>query len=195
MICCKSFGARVVCALFCALFLTAALRADSGADAPVDLSGKTRDPFASPARVRVFIFVRTDCPITNRYAPELARLAQDSVADDAEFWLVYPDPEVTPQQIRTHMAEYGFRGQPLRDPHHELVKRAHVTTAPEAAVFDMAGRLAYHGRIDDLWVEPGKARPMARNHDLQDAIDAVASGRAVEHAETRAIGCSLADVK
>ena len=84
---------------------------------------------------------------------------------------------------------------PLRDPNHELVKRAHVTTAPEAAVFDTAGKLVYHGRIDDLWVDPGKARPMARTHDLADAIEAVASGRAVEHPETRAIGCSLADVK
>jgi hypothetical protein len=186
---CRSFGAGVVCALF----LAAALKAGGGA--PVDLSGKARDPFASPVRVRVFIFVRTDCPITNRYAPELARLAQDTLVDNAEFWLVYPDPDVTPQQIRTHMAEYGFRGQPLRDPHHELVERAHVTTAPEAAVFDTAGRLVYHGRIDDLWVDPGKARPMARTHDLEDAIEAVASGRAVAHAETRAIGCSLADVK
>jgi hypothetical protein len=93
------------------------------------------------------------------------------------------------------MAEYGFRGQPLRDPNHELVKRAHVVTAPEAAVFDAAGRLAYHGRIDDLWADPGKARPMARVHDLEDAISAVVAGRAVEHPETRAIGCSLADVK
>jgi len=187
----KSVAARVVCALF----LAAALRAGDASDSPVDLSGKTRDPFASPVRVRVFIFVRTDCPITNRYAPELARLVQDTLVDGAEFWLVYPDPDVTPQQIRTHMAEFGFRGQPLRDPHHDLVKRAHVTTAPEAAVFDTAGKLVYHGRIDDLWVDPGKARSMARSHDLADAIEAVASGRAVDRAETRAIGCSLADVK
>jgi hypothetical protein len=188
---CKPFGAGVVCALF----LATAWAAAAGPESILDLSGKTRDPFASPVRVRVFIFVRTDCPITNRYAPELARLAQDTLVDGAEFWLVYPDPDVTPQQIRTHMAEFGFRGQPLRDPHHELVKRAHVTSAPEAAVFDTAGKLVYHGRIDDLWVDPGKARPMARTHDLADAIEAVASGRAVDHAETRAIGCSLADVQ
>jgi hypothetical protein len=187
----NAFGAGVVCALL----IASAWASAAAPESVVDLSGKTRDPFASPARARVFIFIRTDCPITNRYAPELARLAQFFVIDDAEFWLVYPDPEVTPQQIRTHMAEYGFRGQPLRDPNHELVARAHVTTAPEAAVFDRAGRLAYHGRIDDLWVEPGKARPMARIHDLEDAISAVVAGRAVEHPETRAIGCSLADVK
>jgi hypothetical protein len=150
---------------------------------------------AFAADVQVFVFVRTDCPITNRYAPELARLAREFSNDATEFWLVYPDPAVTSQQIRMHMAEYGFQGQPLHDPHHELVKRAHVETAPEAAVFDATGRLAYHGRIDDLWVEPGKARPMAHTHDLEDAIAAVVLGKTVEHPETRAIGCSLADVK
>lgn len=161
----------------------------------VDLFGNARDPFASVARARVFVFVRTDCPVGNRYAPELSRLALEFSSDNAEFWLVYPDPAATTQQIRVHMAEYGFQGRPLRDPHHELVKRAHVVTAPEAAVFDAEGRLAYHGRIDDLWVAPGKARPMARTHDLEDAIAAVVAGRAVAQPETRAIGCSLADVK
>jgi AhpC/TSA family len=191
MLRCKPFGARVVCALL----LAAVLQAGAPAEAPIDLAGRVRDPFASAAQVRVFIFVRTDCPITNRYAPELFRIAQEFAAEKPEFWLVYSDPAVTPQQIRTHMAEYGFPGQPLRDPHHDLVKRAHVTTAPEAAVFDAEGKLVYHGRIDDLWVEPGKSRAIARTHDLEDAIEAVASGRAVAQPETRAIGCSLADVK
>jgi hypothetical protein len=143
----------------------------------------------------VFLFVRTDCPITNRYAPELTRLARQFGGDDTEFWMVYPDPAVTSQQIRTHLVDFGFPGRALRDPHHELVKRAHVITAPEAAVFDAEGNLVYHGRIDDLWVDPGKTKPMARIHDLEDAIAATLAGRAVAQPETRAIGCSLADVK
>ena len=77
MIGCIRSGARTLCALF----LGAALAAGAGADSVVDLSGKAHDPFASPARARVFIFVRTDCPITNRYAPEVARLAQQFKAD------------------------------------------------------------------------------------------------------------------
>ncbi len=175
--------------------LSIGLFAAAPADSVVDLNGKPRDPFASPARARVFLFVRADCPITNRYAPELARIAEEYRNLDAEFWLVYPDPAITPQQIRTHMAQYGFAGHPLRDPKHELVHRAHAATAPEAAVFDAAGNLAYHGRIDDMWVDAGRARPTARTHDLEDAIEAVLAGRAVTVPETRAVGCSLADVK
>ncbi len=164
-------------------------------EAVLDLSGKSRDPFAAPAKARVFLFVRNDCPITNRYAPELARIAAEFASRETEFWLIYPDPAMTAEKIRKHMIDFGFPGQPLRDPQHELVKRARAITAPEAAVFDSEGRLVYHGRIDDLWVDAARSRPVATSHDLEDAILAVLDGRAVAHPETRAVGCSLSDVK
>jgi len=153
------------------------------------------DPFASSARARVLIFVRTDCPITNRYAPELQRLSQEFSSRGAGFWLVYPDPATTPQAIEQHRAQYNFPGTVLRDPRHSLVKLAHATTAPEAAVFDSAGRLQYHGRIDDRWVNPGTARPAARTHDLEDVIAAVLAGRRPAQPATHAVGCSLTDVE
>lgn len=181
--------------MLCVLLCHTVAAAPTGAEGVLDLAGRARDPFARPAHVRVFIFLRADCPITNRYAPELTRIQHVFESQDIEFWLVYPDPQVTAQQIRSHLVQYGFPGQPLRDPQHELVKRAHAVTAPEAAVFDAAGTLVYHGRIDDLWVDAGRARPMARTHDLEDAIEDTLTGRAVRQPETRAVGCSLADVK
>jgi len=161
----------------------------------VDLAGNTRDPFAVPARARVFIFVRSDCPVSNRYAPELRQIAEAFAGQNVEIWVVYADPSETADHIRRHLAEFGFPGQPLRDPDHALVKRAQATFAPEAAVFDAAGKLVYHGRIDDLWADVGRARPIARVHDLEDAISAVLGGRAVSVAVTRTIGCTLTDVK
>jgi hypothetical protein len=162
---------------------------------PLDLAGHPRNPFANAARVRIMLFVRTDCPITNRYAPELQRLGGRFTGPGVEFWLVYPDRTATPAAIKEHIAEYHFPGEPLRDPRHELVKRAHATITPEAAVFDASGRLVYHGRIDDRWVEIGKARVEARTHDLEDSITAVLAGKAVARAETRAVGCTLADLE
>ena len=166
------------------------------ASAPVtDLTGAVRDPFSTHSRARVFLFVRTDCPITNRYAPELQRLGQEFKSDGVDFWLVYADRAETPASIKDHDSQYKFPGTPLRDPGHELVKRAHATVAPEAAVFDWSGVLRYHGRIDDRYVDIGKARSAAQTHDLEDAIKAVLAGQAPTHAETQPIGCSLADVQ
>lgn len=169
------------------------LAASVAVTATLDLAGNARDPFASPTRARVFVFIRTDCPITNRYAPELQRLA--GAFPNVEFWMVYPDRTENSDAIRRQMMDFSFPGQILRDPRHDLVKRAHVTTAPEAAVFDSENHLMYHGRIDDLWVNPGISRPVARVHDLEDAISAVLGGRPVRLAETHAIGCTLADVQ
>lgn len=153
-----------------------------------------QDPFTSPDRIHVLLFVRTDCPITNRYAPELKRIAEEFTRAPVDFWLVYPDPTETESAIEHHIAEYHFPGTPLRDPQHVLVRRALATVAPEAALFDASGRLRYHGRIDDRWVDVGKARPAARTHDLENAIAALVAGKPVSQPETRAIGCSLVDV-
>ena len=161
----------------------------------VDLSGSPRAPFQSPAAARVFLFVRSDCPITNRYAPELQRIAAEFSGRNVEFWLVYPDPAETPRSVETHMAEYRLPGTPLRDPHHDLVKRAQATVAPEAAVFDASGKLRYYGRIDDRYVSFGKARAVVLTHDLEAAISSVLAGRPVAEPVTRAIGCALSDVK
>ena len=162
---------------------------------PVDLAGDPQNPFASPARVRVLLFVRTDCPITNRYAPELKRLATEFEARGVQFWLVYPDRSESPQTVQKHVSEFQLPGTPLLDPHHQLVRRARATIAPESAVFSSSGALLYHGRIDDLWVDIGKSRAAAQTHDLENAIAAVLVGKPVQHPETRAIGCSLADVE
>jgi hypothetical protein len=132
---------------------------------------------ASAAEVQVFLFVRTDCPATNRYAPEFRRIAEEFQGRHVAFYLVYPNPDENKRAIENHMAEFGFPGTPLRDPDHELQKRAKATLTPEAAVFDAAGNLRYHGRPEEL----------------EAAISAVVAGKPVMRAETKAIGCSLAD--
>ena len=161
-----------------------------------DVHDKLIDPFSSSARVRVFLFVRTDCPITNRYAPELHRIAAKYRGVPVHFWLVYPDPTERTQSVEKHIEQYQFPGTALFDPRHQLVALAHATVAPEAAVFDGAGKLTYHGRIDDLYVSLGRSRPGGpQTHDLEEAIARTLHGEPVMPAETRAVGCSLADIQ
>ena len=73
----------------CCGLLTFAVLASAQA---IDLTGKPANPFATTAHARVFLFVRTDCPLTNRYAPELERIASEFANRGVDFWLVYPDP-------------------------------------------------------------------------------------------------------
>lgn len=153
------------------------------------------DPFSGKASARVFVFARTDCPITNRYAPELQRIAAEFVPRGVQFWMVYPDPDETADRIAVHMAEYKMPGKALLDPRHELARRAHATISPQAAVFDQAGRMVYSGRIDDRYVDFGKSRAAASTHDLEQAVANTLSGKPVAQARTHAVGCYLADVQ
>ncbi|MDQ2839974.1 MAG: redoxin domain-containing protein [Acidobacteriota bacterium] len=160
-----------------------------------DLSHHPVDPFAAIGQIRVMLFVRTDCPISQRYAPELQRIAQEFAHEPVQFWLVFPDSSETSQKIRAAIHDYNFPGTPVLDPEHLLVKLAQATVAPEAAVFDKQGKLVYHGRIDDRYVDIGKARPEAQIHDLESAIAALLAGKPIRRPETRAVGCSLAEVE
>ena len=148
----------------------------------------------SRAPAVVLVFVRSDCPISNRYAPELRRLSAEFSALGVAFTIVYPDPAETTESAARHSKEYNLPGDIWLDPKQELVKLAHVAITPEAAVFLPGKRLAYHGRIDDRYVSFGKARSQPTRHDLEDALAAVLAGRPVAHASAPAIGCSIADL-
>ena len=49
----------------------------------LDLEGREVDPFQqTDARATVFLFTRTDCPISNRYAPEILGLQAKFQSDN-----------------------------------------------------------------------------------------------------------------
>jgi hypothetical protein len=141
----------------------------------------------------VFVFVSTECPIANRYAPELRRI-HERFARTARFWLVYAHPAETAEAVRRHAEAFGYGSAALRDPRHALVRFAGVRVTPEAAVFVPGAsgpRLVYRGRIDDRNVDFGRTRPAPTTHDLEDALVAVASGEAGPPRTTTAIGCAI----
>src|SRR6185436_618162 len=119
----------------------------------------------------VFLFTSTDCPISNRYAPEVRRLATLFAPQGVVFRLVYPNPADKRPAILEHMTAFAYAGaaQALRDPKHALAKFTGVTVTPEAAVY-AGGRIVYHGRIDDRYVDLGVERPAPTVHDLKDVL-------------------------
>lgn len=161
----------------------------------IDLDGKPVDLFKdSQGEITVLIFVRTDCPISNRYAPLLQRMSE-TFASGAKFWLVYPDRKTTAQEIRNHLEQFHYKISVLRDPDHSLAHLAKATITPEAAVFDAQGHLLYHGRIDNWYEDAGRARPAATTHELQNAVEAAISGKPSPVATASAVGCYISDLE
>lgn len=157
-----------------------------------DLDGRPVDPFeCDDAKAIVFVFTQTDCPIANRYAPELCRLFAKYAPRHVAFWLIYPDGEKSVDAIRRHIADYEYPIAVLRDPDHALVELTGVSVTPEVAVFGSSGKLAYRGRIDDRYVDFGKARVAPTQCDLADTLDALLAGRQPTVTRTAAVGCPI----
>ena len=178
---------------FAALVIAAsALRA--AADPTLhDLDGRSVRPL-DPARTVVLLFTRTDCPISNRYAPEVRRIHEAFAPKGVVFWLVYVDPKEPVDAIRRHVLEYGYPSGVLLDGSHELARAAGAAITPEAAVYHR-GKLIYRGRIDDRYVAFGKARQAPSVHDLEQVLVQTLAGKAPAYREARAVGCFIEDLQ
>jgi hypothetical protein len=109
------------------------------------LSGAPVDALQAPPGTKaiVFLFTSTDCPISNRYAPEVRRIADAFGPKGVVFRLVYPNPAEDAKAIHEHMAAYAYEGAfgAVRDSKQALVK--------------FAGN--YHGHSDGLLAQAGTA--------------------------------------
>jgi hypothetical protein len=163
-----------------------------------DIEGRSVTSLASPTtRCIVAIFVATDCPISNRYLPQLAQLSSEFAPREVYVWLIYPNPGDDLAAVRAHQAAYpvvvGLRQ--LVTPDARFVRQAHVHVTPEAAIFrgssPMNQPVLWQGRIDDRYLSFGKQRPAATHHDLALALDATLGGHQPVPPAAPPVGCAI----
>jgi hypothetical protein len=142
----------------------------------------------------VLIFAASDCPISNRYVPEIAHLNREFSEQGVRIWWVFPNPEDTASIVAKHNAEFAIAEPSVLDSRQTLVQLAHVTITPEAAVFAVDGndlRLVYRGRIDDRYLSIGRVRPQPQHRDLESAIAAALTGKPVPEPGGPPVGCAV----
>jgi hypothetical protein len=166
----------------------------------VDLQGHPVRELAGPGvRVVVLVFAASDCPISNRYVPEIARLSKEfagreGAGQGVRFWWVFPNAGDTAAVVAGHNREFAIHEDTVLDPRQTLVRKAQATVTPEAAVFVVeAGGLreVYHGRIDDRYISLGQERPQPGSHDLEAGIAAALAGKPVPQPLGPPVGCSI----
>jgi hypothetical protein len=138
----------------------------------------------------VLLFIRTDCPISIRYAPEIQRLYQSYHRQGIEFRLIYTESALDVAAMARHKSEYGLTLPSEIDLDHGYVRKAKVTVTPEAAVF-AGSEMLYRGRIDDRYPALGQSRRQASRHDLEEVLSALAAGRKPAPRFSRATGCAI----
>ena len=145
------------------------------------------------SKAAVLFFVTTDCPISNRYAPEINRICRDYEKRGAAFFIIQVGKTLTEKSADNHKREFGFTCPVLIDRTHKLVKLCGAKVTPEAAIVSPQGKLLYCGRIDDSYARWGQMRAQPGKRDLRVALDAVLAGQPVPVASTVAIGCYIED--
>lgn len=156
-----------------------------------DVEGKELKLPYQDAKLTVLLFVAVDCPISNRYAPEMGRIYKDFSALGVKFVRVYVDDSVAVVDIQQHSKDFKLPSAALLDAKHELVKQLGMTVTPEVAVVATDGTLKYRGRIDDLYMEHGRLRDGDYRKDLRVALEETLSGLPVTKPFTTAIGCGI----
>ncbi len=155
-----------------------------------DSTGKAVEPLAQHGqKATLLIFLTTECPIGNTYAPEIARIAQEYTKRGVVCQGVYTHEKA--EDVSRHLREYQLPLTAVLDPGLQLAHLTGATVTPEACLLGPDGALLYRGRIDDRAVKLGTVRVEPKVRDLRLALDAVLSGRPVAEKITRAIGCSI----
>jgi thiol-disulfide isomerase/thioredoxin len=143
------------------------------------------------SKATVLLFVATDCPIANRMAPELSRIVTKYQRKGISFAFIYVDPSQKPAQIQHHLKEYKLTAPGILDNKHRVVKAMGATVTPQAVILNRAGAMVYRGRINDLFLEHGRARKAPKTEDLRIALDQMLAGKPVQVSQTAALGCSI----
>jgi len=138
------------------------------------------------------VFTCNHCPWAKLWQTRVAALGNDALAAGLGAVAVNPnDPEAFPEdafaEMKKRAKSLGMKFPYVVDATSDVARAFGATRTPEAFVFDAEGRLVYHGTVDD---NPRDASAV-KDAWLRDAIQAVAAGKAVPVAETKAFGCSI----
>src|SRR5262245_42861345 len=75
-----------------------------------DLDGHRLTPFDPTGKAQVIVFVASDCPISNAYAPEIQRVCRTYESKGVSCLLAYEDERIEPGAVRDHMESFGYHG-------------------------------------------------------------------------------------
>lgn len=142
------------------------------------------------AKPLVLVFLATECPIANGYVPTLNALYKKrKLEQGVTFYGVISDRYITRAEAAKHSKTYKIQFPTLFDASGELAEQFKPTHTPEAFVIDPHGKTVYRGRIDNTWVELGSRRRKTSQHELAEAIRAVARGEKVAVKYRKPVGC------
>lgn len=136
------------------------------------------------------IFSCQHCPFVKAWDARIAALGNEYAKKGVGVIQINSnDPAVagdTLEVMQAQAKQQGYEFAYVMDATSGVAKAFGATRTPEVFLFDAAGKLAYHGAVDD-----NKNAGKAKTHYLKDALEAVVAGKDVATKETKAVGCGI----
>jgi hypothetical protein len=142
----------------------------------------------------VVVFLDFRCPISNRMIPVLNDLTAVYTGRDVAFAGVVCGG-VTFDELVKKKKEFHIQFDLFHDPNLAIATHFRATMTPQAFVIDKQRVIRYIGAINDQYADRTTRLAAPTKRYLEDCLDQVLSGRPVDPANTRAIGCPIARVK
>lgn len=156
-----------------------------------DLAGTThRLSLFARHRAIVVAITSTSCPLSKKYLPTLAKLAETYSKRDITWILVNPQSTDKPADMLTAARSLAAKAHYVPDPDGSLARAVEARTTTDVIVLDSARTVVYHGAIDDQYGQ-GYALDAPRHRYLSDALDALLADKQPQVAATGAPGCVL----
>jgi peroxiredoxin len=138
------------------------------------------------------IFTCNHCPFARAWQGRITELGNAYAKKGIGVILInandpaqHPEDDLAGMQARAK--ELGLTVPYVVDATSGVARAFGASVTPEAFLFDKAGKLAYHGAVDDNRGDPAAVK----SHYLKDALDAALAGRPSPVAETKGIGCGI----
>ena len=144
------------------------------------------------AQGTLVVFTCNHCPFAKMWETRIVELGNQYQGKGIGVIAVNAnDPKVAPddgyESMQARAKERGFAFPYVVDATSDVARAFGAARTPEVFLFDKEGKLVYHGAVDDNGQDAAKVEKFY----LKDALDAVATGKAVPVAETKSIGCSI----
>jgi len=144
------------------------------------------------AKGTLVVFTCNACPYAKKWEERIVKLGNEATRKGIGVIAINAnDPAVNATDDYANMVtrakERGMKYAYALDATSDIARAFGATRTPEAFLFDAAGRLVYHGTVDDNCDDASAVKQPY----LANAVWAVAGGKAVPVAETKSIGCGI----
>jgi len=120
-----------------------------------------------------------------RHAAALKAMGINTIAVNPNIHPDYPADGIPAMQEK--IAEWGIDFPYLADDTQAVAKAFDAQCTPDLYLFDAAGKLFYHGRIDDNWKDESRVT----REELMAAAERMVAGEHAPQPQHPTIGCSI----